>query len=64
MREMDPVKRHIKQLKLKTKQTELNRPKPLPKLSYEERGWNAPRDQPYVPVGRMTELVTAFEKVR
>ena len=39
-------------------------PKPLPRLSYEKRGWNAPLDQPYVPVGRMTELVTAMEKVR
>ena len=42
LREMDPVKRHIKQLKLKSKAMELNRPKPLPQLSFEKRGWNAP----------------------
>ena len=40
------------------------RRKPLPQLSYEQRGWTAPQDQPYVPVGRMTELVSAVEAVR
>ena len=44
LREMDPVKRHIKQLKLKKKQMEQNRPKPVPRFSNEPRGWNAPQD--------------------
>lgn len=35
LREMDPVKRHIKQLKLKKKQMEQNRPKRVPRLSNE-----------------------------
>jgi len=44
MRECDPVKRNIKQLRYKKKLMERNRRKPLPRLSYEKRGWNAPLD--------------------
>ena len=61
LREMDPAKRHIKALKIKQKHMERNRRKPPPKLSVEKRGWNAPLDEPYIPVGRMTELVQAIE---
>lgn len=64
MRELDPEKRHIKQLKLKQKQLEQTRRKPLPRLSYEKRGWNAPLEEPYIPVGRMTEIVSSVEQVR
>jgi hypothetical protein len=64
LREMDPAIRHIKQLKIKKKEMERRRMKPLPKLSHLKRGWNAPLDEPYVPVGHMTELVSAIEQVR
>ena len=64
LREMDPTQRHIKQLKIKKKEMERKRPKPMPKLSQYKRGWNAPLDKPYVPVGKMTELVSAVEQVR
>ena len=61
MKEMDPAQRHIKALKIKIKEMERKRLKPLPMLSQQKRGWNAPLDKPYVPVGRMTELVSAVE---
>jgi len=48
-------------LKIKIKEMERKRLKPLPMLSQQKRGWNAPLDKPYVPVGRMTELVSAVE---
>ena len=43
---------------------ERKRRKPLPRLSYEKGGWSAPLNEPYVPVGKMTELVSALEQVR
>lgn len=64
LKEADPRKRHIAIMRLKNKKMEENRPKPRPRLSYEKRGWNAPQDEPYVPVGRMMELVDAFKSVR
>ena len=62
LNEIDPVKRHLKKLKIKQKEIEKQRRKvKLPRFSTEARGWNAPQDQPYVPVGRMTELVSAVK---
>ena len=37
---------------------------PLAMLSEHRRGWNAPDDQPYVPVGKQTELITALEAIK
>ena len=45
LNEIDPVKRHLKKLKIKEKElTKQKRKVPLPRFSFEQRGWNAPQD--------------------
>ncbi len=38
--------------------------KNLPKLTNKKRGWNAPPDKPFVPLGYFTETHTAIELVK
>lgn len=37
---------------------------PLPKLSKFTRGWTAPQDQPYIPVGNFTEILSAMDAIK
>ena len=64
MFEIDPIKRNQKRLRWKAKQLKAERIPPLARLSDKRRGWNAPDDKPYVPVGQMTEMIQALEAIK
>ena len=44
LRELDPMKRHVKQLRIKLKEMDAKRLKPLPKLTENKRGALGPTD--------------------
>ncbi len=67
--EKDPVaevevKNDDENKNFKNEDTRFSFTKNLPKLTNKKRGWNAPPDKPFVPLGYFTETHTAIELVK
>ena len=61
----DPIKPPTDENKnTKNKEVKFSYTKNLPKLTQQKRGFNAPMDKPFAPVGKLIETHTAIEIIK
>ena len=64
--EMDTYRRKQKELKQKIREIKARKRPNLATLSNQNQqvGWNAPEDEPYIPYGKMTDVIKDLENVK